>query len=119
MSSPVAPPPAVSRVTGFLVVGLQLALVLVVVHLFEGAERNHFFPVLCLAAGGFAVHAWLPPRWRAPFFCLLSLAGILFVLGGPDGALVIAIGGGLIAACHLPVPFAARAGLVALIGLVL
>jgi hypothetical protein len=119
MSSPVAPPPAASRVAGFLVVGLQLALVLVVVHLFEVAERNHFFPVLCLAAGGFAVHAWLPPRWRAPFFCLLSLAGILFVLGGPDGVLVIGIGGGLIAACHLPVPFAARAGLVALIGLVL
>lgn len=119
MSSSVARPPAGLRVAGFLLVGLELALVLVVVRLFEIAERNHFFPVLCLAASGFAVHAGLPARWRAPFFCLLSLGGILFVLGVPDGALLIAIGGALIACCHLPVPFAARVGLVALVGLIL
>jgi hypothetical protein len=83
------------------------------------AERNHFFPVLCLAAAGYVVHAWLSPRLRAPFFGLLSLGCILFVLGWPDGFLVIGIGGTLIGACHLPLPFAVRVGIVALTGLVL
>lgn len=101
---------------GFLLVGLQLALVLAVVRLFEVAERSHFFAVACLAAGGYLVHAWLPPRLRAPFFCLLSAGGVLFVLGWPNGPLVLAVGAGLIAACHLPVPFAARGAILAALG---
>src|SRR5215207_1956556 len=114
MSSPVA-----SRLAGHLLVLGQLALVLAVVYLFEVAERNHFFPVLGIAAGGYVVHLLLPARLRLPFFCVLSLGTILFVLGWPDGALVIGVGGGLITLCHLPGPFAARAGLVALVGLLL
>lgn len=107
------------RLVGFLLVAIQLGLVLAAVRLFDVAGRNHLFPVLCLAFGGYAVHAWLPPRLRAPFFCALSLAGILLVLGWPNGGYVIGIGAGLIALCHLPGPLVFRAGAVAAAGVVL
>jgi hypothetical protein len=105
------------RFAGLLLVAGQLALVLAVVRLFDIAGRNHFFAVMCIAAGGFLIHAWLPARWRGPFFCLLSLGGILFVAGWPTGAWVIGIGAGLIALCHLPVPFALRVAALAVAGL--
>src|SRR5690348_11791895 len=56
---------------GFALVGLQLALILLVVCNYEVGSRIHFFPVLCVAVGGFLVHACLPPRFRLGFFCLL------------------------------------------------
>src|SRR5438067_10542686 len=111
-AAPATPFP--ERLRAFALVTLQLALVLVIVYRFEIAAPNHFFPVLCVAAGGFAVHAWLPPRFRAAFFGLLSLGGILFFLGWANGATLIAIGGGLIAVCYLPVPLALRVALVVL-----
>jgi len=124
-TDPGGEPPATGRafapsdLGGFLLVAGQLALVLAVVRLFEIAERSHFFAVACLAAGGYLVHAWLPPRLRAPFFCLLSAGGVLFILGWPNGPLVLAVGAALIALCHLPAPFMVRVALVALSGLLL
>src|SRR5437588_5028496 len=107
------------RLRAFALTTLQLALVLVIVSRFEIAAPNHFFPILCVAAGGFLVHAWLPPRFRAAFFGLLSLGGILFFLGWSNGATLIAVGGGLIAVCYLPVPLALRVALIVLVALVL
>jgi hypothetical protein len=107
------------RLCSFAIVGLQLALVLLVVYRFDVGAQNHFFPVLCIAVGGFLVHAWLPARLRAAFFCLLSLGGVLIFLGWPNGAWVIGIGGGLIALCHLPVPLGLRVMLVVAAALVL
>src|SRR5262249_44012663 len=112
---PMLPPTAFpDRLRAFAPVGLELALGLIVVHRFEFAAQIYSSPVLALAAGGFVVHAWLPARLRVAFFCLLSLGGLLFFLGWPNGAWVIGLGGGLIAVCYLPVPFALR---VAVIGL--
>src|SRR4051794_34511011 len=102
------------RLRAFALVTLQLALVLVIVDRFEIAAPNHFFPVLCVAAGGFLVHAWLPPWFRATFFVLLSLCGVLFFLGWTNGATLIAVGGGLIAVCYLPVPLALRVAIICL-----
>ncbi|HEY1377724.1 MAG TPA: hypothetical protein VGF55_13075 [Gemmataceae bacterium] len=98
----------------FLLVAAQLTLALVVVHQFELARKNHLFPILCVAAGGFLVHLCLPPRARLPFFVLLSLGGILFYLGWPNGAWLIGLGGALVAVARLPVPLALRAALAAL-----
>lgn len=100
---------------GYAGVALQLALVLLVVRNFEVGSRIHFLPVLCVAAGGFLVHACLPPRFRLGFFCLLSLGTVLFVLGWPDGALVLAIGGVLIGITYLPAPFVVRLSTVGLV----
>ena len=54
------------------------------------------------------VHHFLPMAWRQTFFGLLSVASVLLVFGGVQGAWVLGLGGLLIAVCHLPVPFAAR-----------
>src|SRR3954451_16784560 len=104
---------------GFLLVAVQLALVLVVVRRFDVAERNHFFPVLCVAVVGYLVHAWLPVRLRLGFFALLSVGTVLAFLGWPNGAWVGGIGGGLIAVCYLPVPLVFRVTLIGLAALVL
>jgi hypothetical protein len=107
------------RLRAFMLVGLELALILLVVHCFHIEGTTRFFPVLCLAAGGFLIHAWLPRPWRAHFFVLLSLSSILLVLDWPNGAWVIAIGGGLIALCHLPLPLLVRVLLLVLTGVLL
>ncbi|MCI0457836.1 MAG: hypothetical protein L0Z62_12790 [Gemmataceae bacterium] len=112
---PTQPASVLDRLRACALVGLELALILLIVHRFEVAAQNHFFPILCLAVGGFLVHTWLPARFRAAFFSLLSLGGLLFFLGWPNGAWVIGLGGGLIAIGSLPVPLALR---VTLIGLV-
>jgi hypothetical protein len=108
-----------SRLRVFAVVSTQMTLVLLLVWSFGIEEQKHFFSVLCLAAGGFVVHAWLPERLRAGFFALLSLAGIVLVLGGFQGAAVIGLGVSLIAVCHLPLPVRWRAVLLLLAGVVL
>jgi D-alanyl-lipoteichoic acid acyltransferase DltB (MBOAT superfamily) len=107
------------RLGAFALVCLQLVLILVVAYQFDVEAQKPFFPMLCLAAAGFVVHAWLPRRFRTGFFILLSLAAMLFVLGWPNGVWLIGIGGGLIALCYLPVPMAFRVLLVAVAGVLL
>jgi hypothetical protein len=109
-------PSPLPRPGAFALVVCELFLVLLVVYRFEVAAAQHFFPVLCLAAGGFVVHAWLPRPARVWFFTLLSLAGILLVLGWPNGGWVIGIGGGLIALCRLPLPLGLRVALLVAAG---
>src|SRR5206468_4233894 len=109
--SPMMPAPPLapaSRFRAFVLVCLELALVVAVVYQFDIEATRYLFPVLCLAVVGFTVHAWLPGRLRIGFFVLLSLAAILLVLGWPNGGWAIGIGCGLIALCHLPVPFGFR-----------
>jgi hypothetical protein len=110
---------SVERLRPFALVCLQLALLLLVVYRFDIAAKEHFFPVLCLAVAGFTVHAWLPHGLRSGFFVLLSLAGILFVLGWPNGAWVMGLGGGLIVLCRLPVPLLIRILLLLVAGVLL
>jgi hypothetical protein len=108
------------RWRAFALLCLELTLILLIVRLFEIEGRNTlFFPMLCLAAGGFAIHAWLPARFRLGFFGLFSLAGICFMLGWPNGALVVGLGLGLIALCRLPVPLLLRVVLLVASGIVL
>jgi hypothetical protein len=107
------------RLGGFLLVAVQLALVLVIVRRFDVAERNHFFPVLCVAVVGYLVHAWLPSRLRLEFFALLSVGTVLAFLGWPNGGWVVGLGGGLIAVCYLPIPLILRVTLIGLAALVL
>src|SRR5690554_5031257 len=92
---------APSRTGRFLLIILQLGLVAGVVFLFEIERRGHFFPVLCVLIGGFAVHAWLPARYRLGFFALLSMVCVLFVLGIANGLGVLGVGGALIGICYL------------------
>jgi D-alanyl-lipoteichoic acid acyltransferase DltB (MBOAT superfamily) len=86
----------------FVPVALQMLLVLVVLRQFQ-IEGKAFVELAAYTFVGFGVHAFLPLRWRLPFFALLSLGSIAFVLGAANAAWIIAIGGVLIGLCHLPV----------------
>jgi hypothetical protein len=105
------------RWAAFAVVALQLALVVLTVYAFEIESKRHLLPVLIVAVSGFAIHAWLPARFRLAFFCFLSFGAIFLLLGWPDGAWVIGIGSGLIVLCHLPIPLPYRLILLGVAGL--
>ncbi|HXT29366.1 MAG TPA: hypothetical protein VN716_08810, partial [Vicinamibacterales bacterium] len=85
----------------------QLCLLLIALRQFR-IESAALLRLAMLAFAGFAVHAFLPLRYRLPFFTLLSLGGILLVFGLAQGAWLIGLGLILIAICHLPIAFAAR-----------
>jgi D-alanyl-lipoteichoic acid acyltransferase DltB (MBOAT superfamily) len=85
----------------------QLALLAVIIRQFQ-IESPAFVRLAMLTFAGFVVHAWLPFRWRLGFFVILSLGGIAAVLGLREGAWLVALGGLLLAICHLPIPFWTR-----------
>jgi hypothetical protein len=91
----------------FLVLTGQLGLLLLVLRQFQ-IESNAFLRVAALAFGGFAIHYFLPHRFRPPFFLFLSLSSIAIVFGLLAGAWLVGIGLILIGICHLPLPFYGR-----------
>lgn len=110
-----------SRALAFAAIVAELALlVLVAIRLdLEGTAFRALLPALVVA---FVLHHALPLRLRLPLFVGLSFAVTGYVLGIEQGrfvpatallrtALLAAVGGGLIALCHLRVAFAARVGL--------
>jgi hypothetical protein len=102
----------------YALVAVQLALLAVVIRQFQ-IESSAFLRVALLAFAGFAVHAFLPLRYRLPFFVLLSFTGIWLVLGLGSGLWLVGIGLLLIGVCHLPLPLLGRVGLLVLIAAVL
>ena len=93
---------------GLLTQALQLALVVLVIYLYQIEEQLGLVRIAPMILGGFIVHALLPLKWRMPFFLFLSLAGIVMVLGYPYGLVLIGLGLLLIGICHLPVAFSLR-----------
>src|SRR5262249_38601755 len=105
-----------SSLPRFLAVSVQLALILLTVHLFKIEPNLPFFALMCLAAGGFLIHAWPPRRFCPAFFCLLSVASAVLLLGWTAAGCIFGIGGALIALCHLPLPWPYRLLLIAVAG---
>lgn len=68
---------------------------------------------------GFLAHHALPRRFRPAFFLVLSLTAVAVIFGLANGALMVAVGLGLIGVCHLPAPFAVRVALLVALGGVL
>jgi hypothetical protein len=58
----------------------QLGLLILVIHQFR-IESDAFQRLALLIGPGFVIHALLPPRQRLRFFLLLSIAGLVLVLG--------------------------------------
>jgi D-alanyl-lipoteichoic acid acyltransferase DltB (MBOAT superfamily) len=85
----------------------QLALLALIIRQFQ-IESPAFVRLALLSFAGFALHAWLPLRWRLVFFVVLSLGGIVSVLGPREGGWLLALGGLLLGICHLRIPFWAR-----------
>jgi hypothetical protein len=99
----------------FLALALQLVGLALITYYFQ-LETQAFFQLSVLAYVGFGIHYFLPFRYRLPFFALLSLVGIVWVLGTSGALPIIGIGLGLIVICHLPVPMAWRVALLLLAG---
>jgi D-alanyl-lipoteichoic acid acyltransferase DltB (MBOAT superfamily) len=96
----------------FALIAGQLGLVLFALYLFRIEESVGFVKILPLIFGGFILHAGMPLSLRRPFFLLISLAAIGVVFGFLYGGILIALGLGVIAMCHLPIPFRARVALI-------
>ncbi len=94
----------------FAAVAFQFALVVLVVRLFQ-IENAAFLKMMIVGWVGFVVHHFLPENLRTPFFAILSIAGIVIVLGPEPAAWLVGVGGAVIGLAHLPVPFRARLGL--------
>ena len=91
-----------------MLVTLQLAAALLVVLQFKIEASYGLHELLPLIFVGFIVHSLAPLKYRLAGFTLLSFAAIFTVLGGFHGLVVIAVGLGLIALCHLPIRFSYR-----------
>jgi hypothetical protein len=94
---------------------VQLGLLAVVIRQFQ-IESNAFLRLALLAFVGFAIHYFLPVAIKLPFFVVLSLAGILMVMGLTTGGILIALGLVFIGICHLPIRFSLRVGLLFVAG---
>jgi hypothetical protein len=93
---------------------VEFALIVVAVRLLN-IESWSFEQVLTLAFGGFLVNHFLPAAWRLTFFAGLSITSVLLIFGWHQGAWLLAMGGILIALCHLPVALPARIALILLV----
>ena len=96
----------------------ELLLVVLVVDRFQ-IESRAFGTLTRLALGGFLVHALLPARFRLAFFAVLSMAGLVLVLGPANAKWILGLGIALIALSHLPLPFAPLVALLLSAGAVL
>ena len=102
----------------FVCILAQLGVLTLVMRQFQ-IEGAAFLRLWVLAVAGFAVHAFLPLRLRAPFFLGLSLAGIALVLGFVNAAWLIGLGLVLVGLCHLPLAFGLRITLLLAVAAVL
>ena len=82
---------AVPRLGPFLVLAGQLAALVWVLRAFQIEERA-FINMMGIAAGGFAVHYWLPLAFKEPFWILVSIGGAALLLGPVAVAVLLAVG---------------------------
>ena len=78
------------RLTRFLSISAQLALLLVVFWLFK-LEEPAFLVLSATVFGGFLVSYWLPLPWKEPFFVALGTAGAFLLADPPVVAAVLAV----------------------------
>lgn len=92
---------------GVLVVAVQLALLVLVIAEFR-LENAGFRRLAAVLSGAFVIHAFLPLAQRIRFLLLVSLGGMVFVIGVAGAAWVVAVGLVLAGICHLPLSFRLR-----------
>lgn len=107
---------ASADIRAFLALTIQLALLVFVIRNFQLETPLFYEEIMPLTFFAFLIHYFLPQRHRLSFFILVSLVGIYLALGFPNSLWLIGLGLLLIGACHLPVPFALRVGLIVTIG---
>lgn len=76
-------------------------------------EGKGFFNLVLLSLAVLPVHYLAPYRWKKPLFVAASVAGLVWVFDPATILVALAVASVLVGVCYLPVPWAARAGLVA------
>jgi len=99
----------------FVAIALQLCVLLVVLRQFQ-IESSAFREVVLLAFAGFAVHYFLPERFRLGFFAVLSVGATFLVFGFADGAWLAAFALVMMGICHLPFNVWIRGALLIAVG---
>ena len=96
----------------------ELALVLAALWVYRLRDvlGGAFFDVAAIAAGGFALHYWLPPRCKEWGFVGLSIGAAFFLLDVRVAGLLVAVGLAFFAISRAPLPWAARVTLIAAAG---
>jgi D-alanyl-lipoteichoic acid acyltransferase DltB (MBOAT superfamily) len=120
-AAPVADPRAARAVRSLPTFGLillQLAAVLAVFRVFALGDRG-FNLVLALSVGGFAIHYWLPFRYKEWFWIALSTAGAFVLLDPKSAAVLIALTFIIYGVATAPAPFRARLAILVALGAVL
>ncbi len=103
----------------FAVAVLQLGALALVARQYALENASFYNTIMGLAFWGFILHHLLPAKLRMPFFLLLSLAGIMAVLGYNGGFWLIGIGLALIGITFLPITFGWRVAILAATGVLL
>src|SRR3954447_13541290 len=85
----------------FLIMLIQLGAIVVILRQFQ-IESRAFREVAVLAFIGFAVHYFLPQKFRLSFFAALSIASVILILGMVNAAWLLGFGLVLLGICHLP-----------------
>ncbi len=91
-------------------IAAQFGLVILAIRTF-GVQTQAFHEVALLTLAGFLIHAFLPMRYRLPFFTVLSIVSIYLVLGAVNGSWLLGLGIFLIGICHLPFSLMMRIGI--------
>ncbi len=100
----------------FLLITVQLGFLALLIRQFELENQALYQNVTLITFYGFILHAILPRQYRLPFFLLLSLTGIVGILGVQNGLWLIGIGLGLFGIAHLPIAFRWRVILLLVVG---
>jgi alginate O-acetyltransferase complex protein AlgI len=109
---------AACSLVGFAITLVQLAALMVVFRVFQLEDRRfRILAAICFA--GFAVHYWLPFRYKEWFWIALSLGGSYFLLDALSATMVIVIAVGLYGVIASALPYRTRIAIVILIGLAL
>ncbi len=101
---------------GLVQILLSLGLIGLAIYFFHLEQDIGLVRLMPFVAGGFAIHALLPLRWRLPFLFAVNLGALFFLLGPLDGAFLAGTGLLLFFLANLPVAVKYRAGLALLAG---
>jgi D-alanyl-lipoteichoic acid acyltransferase DltB (MBOAT superfamily) len=100
---------------------VQLALLFAVFRVYRIEDRpfqgRAFQTITLIAILALPVHYLAPFRWKKPVFVAASLLGLFAICGSVIGAWVVGIASMLIGVTFLPIPWAATAGVCAVIAL--
>src|SRR5271165_142997 len=93
-----------TNVGRFLVLAAELALLLIVFHLFH-LEKHGFMLMSAIMFGTFLIHYWLPFRFKEPFWVTVSTGAAFLLLDPRVAVLLIAVGLAFFLILRLPVAF--------------